>query len=666
MILKRAIVEGRFGNVCHWICTLVCVLCLQLSLHAQYVQSEIKKVKVGKHQFLLLYDTVIVPQNDTVILLHKGTKYKKRRDYKSYLENKYIGYLWDQVYLDEPRCLITDDTVCVIQGENPYMQHEGKYIRNIYITKMDVFGKHVDDTTYVKKKMIDKIGDALHEKTKTFVIRDNLFIKHDSIVDQNRLSDNERLLRTLPFMHDARIYIKDIPKSKDSVDIEVIVQDVWTLGGTFTPNSIDYHKWNAYDQNFLGMGQSIQYRGQFRSTLSPNLGTEVTYIKNNLFGTFINPYFRYSELNGGARVGNQNESSITVGLNRAIYMPTARLAGGYVFSNNWSVNSAKLTDTAFYNYKYNVHDVWGGVTFSGFRRKGDEFDRITLQNRSRIFLSMRYYNREFLRGPDQEVAKRSATYNAQSFLLGQATYFKYDYYKAKYIYGFGRTEDIPYGHSYLVNTGVEERLDKIRYYVGTQAFKIWARPTGLFYFLDVSASSFYNSVNKFQDIYVRLTGTLVTRIYKMSNWNYRFYISAGYVKIINPQLSGGININGSNGLNEFNSLLLTGFQTSALSVTTNLFPPFKLLGFRFAFILLGEVAQIGTGTEFLYNNKPYAGFAAGFRTKNENLALDEFELRVYCFPNAPSDVTMFKIVTLTSPRLRINIRGVGQPSFVAF
>jgi hypothetical protein len=658
MIFKRAIEQGRFFNAFHVVCMLLFILCFQFASNAQ-----VKKVKVTKNQFLLLYDTVIVPQNDTVVLLPKHTRYKKRRDYKSYLENKYIAFLWDELFLDEPICLTTDDTTCVIEGKNPYFDYEGKYIRNIYIVKMDVFGRHIDDTSYIKNK-IDKIGDALHEKTKSFVISNNLFIRHDSIVDQNRLSDNERLLRSLPYMHDARINIKRT--DTDSVDIEVVVQDIWSLGGSFDPLDVDYFKWKLYDQNFLGMGQSLEYRGQFRSTESPNIRSEFTYTKNNLFGVFINPYLQFSQLNGGPHVGKQDESSFTIGLNRNIYMPTARWAGGYQFSNNWSVQTKKLIDTAFYNYNYNVHDVWGGITVSGFRRKGDEYDIITRQNRARIFFSMRYYDRDFLKSPEQYVAKISATYNTQRFILGQVTYFKYDFYKTKYVYGFGRTEDLPSGQSYLINTGVEEKVDQVRYYLGTEVFKIWARPTGVFYFIDFRASSFYNTVNKFQDIFLRAAGTFVTRVHPWGSWKYRIYIQAGYTKIINPQLNGGININGSNGLVEFNSASLNGYQSSALVVTANLFPKFKLLGFRFAFILLGEVAQIGTGTEFLYDNKPYAGFAAGFRTKNENLALDEFEVRFYCFPNAPADVTMFKIVTLSSPRLRINIKGVGQPSFIGF
>jgi hypothetical protein len=638
-----------------------CILCFGIQATAQ-----VRIVRVKKNHFLMLRDRVIVPQDDTLIFLPSSTKYKVRRDYESYLQNKYIAYLWGQVYRQDPVSICTDDTTVVCTTVNPYLVYQGKYLRNIYITKMDVFGGNIDDTVFVKKRMIDKIGDFLHEKTKTFVVTDNLFIRKDSIVDQNRLSDNERLLRTLPYMHDARIFVREIPNETDSVDVEVIVQDVYSLGGSFNPLALNYYNWNGYDQNFLGMGQSIEYKGQFKTTLDPNLSSEFTYIKNNLLGTFINPMFRYSQLNGGAQIGNQNEYSLTAGFNRDLYMPTSRVAGGYSFSNNWSVNSSKLVDTAFYNYKYNINDVWGGITFSNFKRKGDEIDLITKQNRARIFLAARYYDRSFARSADQHLAKISPIYNAENFALGQLTYFKYDFYKAKYIYGFGRTEDIPFGYSYQVNSGFDKKLDTARFYFGTEFFKIWARPSGLFYFLDIGGSSYYNSIYKFQDIYLKGSGTLVTRVRKIGNWKYRVYVSAAYTKITNPQMNGFTNINGVNGLEQFSSLSLFGYQSNSLSASVNLFPKFKLLGFRFAFILLTEVAQIGSSTDFLFKNTPYMGLGAGFRTKNENLALDEFELRVYCYPNAPDDVTMIKIVTISTPRLRINIKGIGKPAFIGF
>jgi len=622
-------------------------------------------VKLKKSQFLVLKDTIIRSQDDTVIYLPGNANYKKRKDYENYVNNRYVRRLWDEIYLENPERFVDYDTTFLIKSENPYAAYEGKIIRNIYIKKEKVFSEDVVDTVYVKKVLwIEKVSESLHEKTKTFVIRDNLFIKHDSVVDQNRLADNERLLRTLPYMHDARIFVKKVRHSKDSVDIEVLVQDLWSIGGSFVPNDVNYYQWKLYDENFLGMGQSLTYKGQYRSTLAIPLASEITYMKNNVLGTFINPYFRYSELNGGVRLGRQDETSITVGALRPIYMPTARLAGGYFYSNNWSINTRGDVDTSFYSYKYNVHDIWGGITFSGFKTTGDDYDIISRQNRSRLFLSARYFNCQFERQPNQEIALRSPQYNNSNFSLGQATYFRYDYYKTRYIYGFGRTEDIPYGYSYIINSGVQETLSSLRYYIGVATFNSWKTKQGDFFFLDLRTSAFYNNTNHVQDLFVKGEGTFMTKIHKIGRWKSRYYVTLNYAKIIKPQFNSGLNINDLNGLQQFYAPSLLGYQTSSFSVMTNMFPRFRLFGFRFAFVLLAQVAQVGTETEFLYNNKLYSGFAAGFRTKNENLVFDELDLRFYFFPNAPEEVSTFKIVTSTTPRLRINLRGIDAPSII--
>lgn len=640
---------------------IACVACnFFFNGHAQNVP-----VKLKKNQFLVLKDTFIRSQDDTVIYLPGNTEYKKRRDYERYINNRLVQQLWDQIYLDNPP-LVDYDTTFTVDSKNPYEEYEGKSIRNIYIRKQNVFSNNIYDTVYVKKReyLIEKVSEVLHEKTKTFVIQNNLFIDKDSLVDKNRLADNERLLRSLPYMHDARIFVIPLPGQKDWVDIEVLVQDLWSIGGSFTPNDVTYYQWKVYDRNFLGYGQTLSYKGQYRTPRSQALSSEFSYEKDNLFGWFVNPYIIYSELNGGAQIGKQDETSLTVGARRSIYMPTARLAGGYMFSNNKSVNTRMEVDTSYYNYRYKIQDLWGGITFSGFKVSGDDYDIISRQNRSRIFLAARYYNRTFLQQPTQEAAIASSLYNDQSFAIGQATYFRYEFFKTRYLYGFGRTEDIPKGYSYYVNSGIDRRLSQERYYLGLASFNTWVRPSGCFFLLDLRASAFYNHPNGVQDFIVKGEGTYVTQIKELGRWKSRFYLTLNYAKIINPQLNGGLNINNTNGLQQFNSALLSGYQSSSISLITNLFPRFRLMGFRFAFILVTQLAQIGTDTEFLYNNKIYTGLGTGFRTKNENLVFDEFECLFYWFPNSPADVTMFKIVTLTSPRFRINLRGTDQPSLI--
>ncbi|SFX01513.1 hypothetical protein [Cytophaga hutchinsonii] len=624
-----------------------------------------KGVKVKKHQFLVLQDTIIRPQDDTIIYIPANVEYKKRRDYEHYMNNRLVRQVWDQIYLDNPP-LVDYDTSFTIESKNPYEMYEGKRIRNIYIKKQNVFSNNIYDTVYVKKReyLIEKVSEFLHEKTKTFVIEQNLFIDDDSIVDKNRLADNERLLRSLPYMHDARIFVVELPGQKNWVDVEVLVQDLWSIGGYFTPNDVTYHQWKLYDRNFLGYGQTLSYKGQYRTPRSQAFSSEIYYEKDNLMGTFINPFIMYSELNGGAKVGKQDETSFSIGAKRGIYMPTARLAGGYVFSNNKSVNTKMEIDTSYYNYRYNVNDLWGGITFSGFKQTGDDYDIITRQNRSRIFLSARYYNRTFLQQPDQPISRFIASYNNQTFVIGQATYFRYEFFKTRYLYGFGRTEDIPSGYSYWVNSGVDTRLDQQRYYLGIASFNSIVRPRGCFYLLDLRASAFYNHVHNVQDFFMKGEGTYISQVGEFGRWKARFYLTLNYAKIINPQLSGALNVNNTNGIQQFNSMLISGYQSSSVSLMTNLFPRFRFMGFRFAFILLTQFAQLGTETEFLFDNKIYTGFGGGFRTKNENLVFDEFECVVYWFPNSPEDVTTFKIVTTTSPRFRINLRGTDQPSFI--
>ncbi len=659
--MKNVLYVWKKINIARLLLTLLIPFLIHISATAQ-----IRKIKLNKNHFLVLKDTIIRTTHDTVIYLPLTVKYKKRRDYEHYLKHKLIKQLWDQIYIEKPSSLIDYDTSFTVKSENPYVAYEGRKIRNIYVKKQDIFGNDIYDTVYFKKLvMLEKITDLMHEKTKTIVIKNNLFIKYDSIVDQNRLADNERLLRSLTYMHDARIFVRPVKDDKDSmVDIEVLVQDLWSIGGSFSAKDVTYYGWRLYDRNFLGYGQSISYRGQYKTPGTPAISSEFEYVKDNFLGWFLSPFATYSQLNAGPHIGKENETSIILGVNRAIYMPTARLAGGYSYSNNWSVNTYKEADTSFYDYKYYVHDLWGGFTFSGFRNQHSEYDLITRQNRARIFLSGRYYNRGFKKTPYQTDTSSNALYHNQYSYIGQATYFKYDFYKTRYLYGFGRTEDIPKGYSYLINSGIDSRLNQLRYYIGMATFNSWVKKNGDFLLLDLRASAFYNSVHALQDIFVKGEGTYVTRILNMGIWKGRFFATLNYAKMINPQLNGALNINDVNGLQQFNSLTLLGYQTSSFTFTANLFPRFRALGFRFAFILITEVAQIGSESEFLFNNKIYTGLGAGFRAKNENLALDEVEVRFYFFPNGPADVTTFKIVTSTSPRLRINLRGIGEPGFI--
>src|SRR5688500_2362785 len=128
------------------------------------------------------------------------------------------------------------DPVAAVKSEAAFIPYEGKIIRQILIRHID-FQRTVYDTTKNIKNTITRIGNALHSTSKDWVIKDNLFIRENKPVNPYKLADNERHLRDLDFLLDAKLYIIPLRKSPDSVDIVVLTRDVFSLGGTVYPST---------------------------------------------------------------------------------------------------------------------------------------------------------------------------------------------------------------------------------------------------------------------------------------------------------------------------------------------------------------------------------------------------------------------------------------------
>src|SRR5690606_28754805 len=86
-------------------------------------------------------------------------------------------------------------------------------------------------------------------------------------------------------------------------------------------------------------------------------------------------------------------------------------------------------------YKFNLQDVWMGRAFS-LNNENNQ--------RPQIIIAGRYTHKEFTERPIVE-ADTNRDYHSNSFVLGSIGYSRREYFKGHYIYGFGRTEDIPQG-----------------------------------------------------------------------------------------------------------------------------------------------------------------------------------------------------------------------------
>lgn len=142
------------------------------------------------------------------------------------------------------------------KSERPFMPYEGKIIRHIII-KGYGFEQTFTDTSKRLQYFGTRLLNQMHRKTRSWVIRNSLFIKENTALNSYKVADNERLIRSLNYIQDARILVNTLPDNEDSVDLVVVVKDLFSIGGELSsfglgPTSI---RGNVSEANFLGWGR---------------------------------------------------------------------------------------------------------------------------------------------------------------------------------------------------------------------------------------------------------------------------------------------------------------------------------------------------------------------------------------------------------------------------
>ena len=547
-----------------------------------------------------------------------------------------------------------NDPVAAVRSEAAFMPYEGKIIRNILIRHID-FQRTVYDTTKNIKNTITRIANKLHSTSKEWVIKDNLFIRENKALNPYKMADNERHLRDLDFLLEAKFYVIPLKKSSDSVDIVVLTRDVFSLGGTINPANPSRTRFRLYDANLGGWGQRLQFNGLIEPDRDPNFVYEFLYRKNSIAGTFINGTVGYTQLNTGSSYGEEQEKAYYVRFDRPLVSPYTRYAGGIELSRNWSENFFHVDDSLFRNYRYVINDFWAGYNI-GANSNND---------RSRQFIAIRAFDQHFTRVPWQQREQERLLYSDQTFVLGSATFFKQDFYTSRYIYGFGRTEDVPYGHNVSIIMGWTRQRGIDRPYIGLEAEKSLVSRLGEFYTLGVRAGGFTND-NRVEDATMLFSGELMSRLIPRGQFLFRQSIIVDYTRVFRQRTSVPLDINHEFGLQYFRADSLWGTKRFHIQSETIAFSPWQLLGFRFAPFAFGEMAMISGDDESIFHDKPFFGFGGGIRTRNENLIFGTVELRLIYYPRTIDDISSFNIRVTSNLRIKYSAGFVRAPGFVRY
>lgn len=546
------------------------------------------------------------------------------------------------------------DTVFNFKSEDAFMAFSGKIIRQIVVRPIH-FNKIIQDTTKVFRNRLIQLGESLHTDTRERYVRHNLFIKEGQVLNPYRLADNERYLRDLNFIKDSRIIVVPYDEEGDSIDLLIMTRDVFSLGASLDPNSTTSANWLLQEANFLGTGLRFAYTGLYDSDRRPEFGSEYSIRQNSMLGTFVNGTVGYTTINNARSLGNENESAAYLRLDRPLFMPYARWAGGVELSKNWSSNVFSKPDSVFAQYTYRIQDYWAGLSFGEERAT-----RLGRENRHRRFISARVLDQHFTQSPNIELStKDNLLYSNRLLALVQLTLFRQDFYKTKYIYGFGRTEDVPYGYSVSLTTGWERQFGLERPYWGGEVQKSFTN-NGNIISLDGQLGGYLRD-KEVEDLNLKLTTSYFTKVYYFKKFKVRHSLELGYNKLFLRNIKAPLDINNQNGIQGFRADSLSGDSRLRTRIQAIVFTNWKLLGFNFALVPQFDFALLSQRNESAFNGQFFQGYSLGLRTRNENLIFNTVEVRGFFFPTTVENVNHYRINVTANIRIKYPTTLVRAP-----
>jgi hypothetical protein len=544
------------------------------------------------------------------------------------------------------------DSTFFQRSEEGYQPFAGKVIRRIIIRNLS-FGENVNDTAQTIISALTRTADRLQSNTKDWVIRELLFVKKGQLLDPYLLADNERFLRDQNFIKDARIIVRHV--AEDSVDVYVRLRDVFSWGAEVKASGIKDFQLSVYDANFLGMAQRLELTGLFDRTRSPAIGPQIMYRKTSIAGTFINVAAAYTTIDKGASLGTENERAYYLKLDRPLYTPNARIAGGLELSWNHSTNVYEKPDSLFSDYKYQLGDVWLGYNIGVYKQKKQGED-----NRRRRFISVRYFDQQFIQPPRLDTF--DVRYVDKRYVLGQFTWYKINFYRTNYIYGFGRTEDIPVGMVRKITIGPAQ-IDSIRrLYVGWE-YTHWLvdKRSNYWNYTMALGTNYYRK--ELQDNSAFLNISWYSRLFEYTKFKLRQFANVSYAGIYNQKVYEPLYINNEFGLDRFNTDSVRATQRYSLGTESSLYTRWSILGFKIGFFAFGRATWMTPEHKGIYRGGFFPSLGGGVRTRNENLIFGTIEARFNWFPRTLYGVNNFTLTVRSNLRVKFSGSFVEPPWF---
>jgi len=535
--------------------------------------------------------------------------------------------------------------------QKPYSSFEGKIIRNINIVTMDPFGYSVNDTTVAKQNFLYKAGNGMHIKTRSITIRNLLLIRKNEPFNSLLVKESERLIRNQKYIHEVSFYIVAAGEKSDSVDIFIRELDKWSIipeGSISAPST----RVGLSDKNFLGLGHEFQNIFARNFTKGINSFTS-NYSIPNIRNTYISAKFHF-------KIDEQQNFNRSIVIDRPFYSPLTKWAAGASLVSQSKIKSLKDIDSVNVpvNLKFRTQDYWAGKAYRIFKDNTEE-ELVTNLIFTARYLRIRYWELP------SELYDPFHIYSSEDFYLAAIGISARKYVQDKYIFKFGVIEDVPVGVVYELTGGYQIKNNSGRPYLGVRFsfgnYNEWGYLGSNFeYGAFIHASHIEQSV-------ITAGVNYFTGLFEIGKWKIRQFIKPQVTFGINRFSYDSLTINDGYGLDGFISSELSGTNRLLLTLQTQTYAPWSLIGFRFGPFLMCSLGMLGNEVTGFKNSKVYSQIGFGVLIKNENLVFNAFQISISFYPIIPGKgQNVFKMNSFKTTDFGFRDFEIGKPAPVIY
>ncbi len=527
-------------------------------------------------------------------------------------------------------------------SEKGYSNYTGMRIRNIEIRRLNVFGSNINNPIAFDPNKLEKFLNATHINTNEHIIRKNLLFSVGDTISPLVISDNERIIRQLPYIDDSRIIV--IPVSEEEVDIVIITKDIYSLGVAYKYSSITKGSASLFEKNIFGMGHEFKINMPYNSDLPDSPGFGFEYNINNILKSFANLGLFYFDGLG--------EQTFGFNLQRKLVSSTTKYGGGVSIREMFTTEDL---DTLLVPepLKYNFQDYWVARSFL-----------LNRESVTRLILGARYTNNNVF---DHPLIMPDSYHYLQKYriFMGSVSLSVQKFYKTNLIYGYGRTEDIPYGGLINITAGREINEFKRRIYTGVSiSLGESIKSLGYFY-TSAGIAVFFNEGQTEQGI-LSIRTQYISNLLNLGRYRIRNFAKVNYTRGFDRYSDEFLKFIRDDGFSGFKNDSVGGRQRLEISLESVFFSPVNYYGFKFALFGFAELGFLFGTNEFVRQGDVLSSIGLGVRIRNDNLVFNTLQIRIGYFPNLPDYSSVNYILVSGEQLLRPDNFDPDPPSFLNF